>query len=230
VRVRVVAVAIICALLNCTIVHAADTSKSGALALKSTVEGAEVYVDGVRLGLTPLRGSIALAPGEHTYKVTKAGFAPVIDVFRITRRKISKVEVEMLPVAGVLELACNIVDARVYVDGKFVGQTPVKEAEVPIGNHSLLVQKGGYRDAIRKISAVAGERTVLTVTLEELPVGINPYKPLPPAPRKWYEKWWVWTIAGVSVAAVATAIVVPLTLANRSSNVCKNVDQCFEVK
>lgn len=36
-----------------------------------------------------------------------------------------------------------------------------------------------------------------------------------PPPRRWYEHWWVWTIAGA--AAVATAIAIPLAVLNKDS-------------
>ena len=56
-----------------------------------------------------------------------------------------------------------------------------------VGARAVQVSKGGYKDFFQNISAVAGQEVNLDVLLEELPVGVNPYKPPPPPPPKWFE-------------------------------------------
>ncbi len=190
-------------------------AKGGVLEVSSSTTGAAVYIDGEQVGTIPLPGPLtALTPGEHTIKVEKAGFAPYIDVFRIDRKKPARVEVELVAVAGVLKLKTNVEAARVYVDGKFVGEAPIT-TEVAVGPRAVQVSKGGYKDFFQNISAVAGQDVNLNVLLEELPVGVNPYKPPPPPPPKWFEHWWVWTVGAVGVGAVVTAVVVPVYYATR---------------
>jgi hypothetical protein len=193
---------------------AAPAGKPGTLELESITAGAEVDIDGVKVGVVPLAAPLTLTPGEHTIKVTKPGFAPLIDVFKIDRKKPTKLSVELVPVAGVLTLKASVEAARVYVDGKFVGEAPIT-TEVPVGAREIKVQKGGFKDFEQNISAVAGQEVNLDVQLEELPMGVNPYKPPPPPPPKWYEKWWVWTVGAVGVGVVVTAIVVPAYFATR---------------
>ncbi len=203
---------------------AGSSGHGGAVDVVSTTEGAEVDIDGNRVGTIPLSGPITtLAPGEHTIKVVKPGFAPYIDVFKLDRRKPTRLEVELVPVAGVLKLKANVEAARVYVDGKFVGEAPLT-TEVAVGARSIKVEKGGYRDFLQEIPSVAGQEVNLSVQLEELPMGLNPYKPPPPPPPKWYEKWWVWTVGAVGVAAVVTGVVVPVYYATRDplGDFCKN--------
>jgi hypothetical protein len=195
---------------------AAGGRSAGALEIASTTTGAEVYIDGERVGTIPLGAPLtSLTPGEHTIKVEKPGFAPYIDVFKIDRKKPTHVDVELVPVAGVLKVKTNVEAARVYVDGKFVGEAPLT-TEVAVGARAVQVSKGGYKDFFQNVSAVAGQETNLDVLLEELPVGVNPYKPPPPPPPKWYEKWWVWTVGAVGVGAVVTAVVVPVWFATRN--------------
>jgi hypothetical protein len=74
---------------------------------------------------------------------------------------------------------------------------------------------GGYKDTSQEIAAVAGQDLPLEVKLEELPMGLNPYKPPPPPPPKWYEKWWVWTSGVAALGAIAVVIAVPLVEANK---------------
>jgi hypothetical protein len=195
--------------------RAQPAGKAGALELVSSTAGADVSIDGERVGTIPLAGPITtLTPGEHTIKVEKPGFAPYIDVFKIDRKKPTKVEVELVAVAGVLKLKTNLEAARVYIDGKFVGEAPIT-TEMGVGARAVQVSKGGYKDFFQNISAVAGQEVNLDVLLEELPVGVNPYKPPPPPPPKWYEKWWVWTVGAVAVGAVVTAVVVPVYYATQ---------------
>jgi hypothetical protein len=212
---RVVASVLLLAVVGGAAHAAPAAARAGALEVSSSTAGADVAIDGERVGTIPLPGPITtLPPGEHTIKVEKPGFAPYIDVFKIDRKKPTKVEVELVAVAGVLKLKTNVEAARVYVDGKFVGEAPLT-TEIGVGARAVQVSKGGYKDFFQNISAVAGQEVNLDVMLEELPMGANPYKPPPPPPPKWYEKWWVWTVGAVGVGVVVTAVVVPAYYATR---------------
>lgn len=186
----------------------------GSLVIGSSTTGAEVDVDGEQVGVVPLPGPVPLQPGEHTIKVSKVGYAPLIDVFKIQRHKETHLQVDSTPVAGALKVSANIDQARVFVDGKFVCETPCT-TEVQVGVRTIQVSKGGYHDYFKNLEAVAGQELALDVKMEELPAGLNPYKPPPPPPPKWYEKWWVWTAGAAGVAIVVTAIVVPVALTSQ---------------
>lgn len=193
----------------------AGSGTTGTLTVASTTEGAEVFVDGEKVGTIPLPTSLPLPPGEHTIKVQKAGFAPLMDVFTIARRKDTKMEVELVPVTGIAKISANVEKARVFVDGKFVCEAPCS-TDVGVGARAIQVSKGGYKDFFQNVNAVAGQELTLEVKLEELPMGLNPYKPPPPPPPKWYEKWWVWTAAAGGLAVVAVAVAVPVALSQRN--------------
>jgi hypothetical protein len=189
---------------------------AGTLALGGTPIGAEVYIDGEKAGTLPLPGPLTLTAGEHTIKIQKGGFAPMIDVFTIKRKAQTKLDVELVPVAGLFKLRSNVDQAHVYVDGKFVCDAPC-ETEVSPGPHTVKVSHGGYKDsAPQEVAAVAGQDIPVEVKLEELPMGLNPYKPPPPPPPKWYEKWWVWTAGVAALGVVAVVIAVPLVEANKN--------------
>src|SRR5437588_1485044 len=87
----------------------APAGRAGALEVTSTTTGADVSIDGERVGTIPLPGPLTtLPPGEHTIKVEKPGFAPYIDVFKIDRKKPTRVEVELVAVAGVLRVKASV--------------------------------------------------------------------------------------------------------------------------
>ena len=176
--------------------------------------GAEIWVDGEKVSQTPLPLPLPMPVGEHTIKVAKVGYAPFIDVFKIKGGKETKLEVDLVPVAGIINVTSAVPNSKVFVDGKFVGEAPVT-AEIPVGAVAIQVSKGGYKDFFQNVMGVAGKELKLEVKLVELPPEINPYVVKPPPPPKLYEKWWVWVAAVGGVAVVVTAIVVPTTLATR---------------
>ncbi|MBI5509113.1 MAG: PEGA domain-containing protein [Deltaproteobacteria bacterium] len=47
--------------------------------------------------------------------------------------------------------------AKVYVDGKEIGKTPLKNKDLSLGNHTIVVKKLGYLDFTEKVSAKAGK-------------------------------------------------------------------------
>lgn len=57
-------------------------STAGTVSFYTSPAGAEVYLDGVRLGLTPLKLWTVQA-GVHSVRYSKAGFRPVSFNFRI---------------------------------------------------------------------------------------------------------------------------------------------------
>jgi hypothetical protein len=208
----------------------APAANTGTLVIASTTDGAEVFIDGEKVGVVPLPGPLTISTGDHTVKVQKPGFAPLIDVFAVHKKHETRLEVELVPVSGVLRVRANVEQARVFVDGKLVGDAPIT-VEIEVGERAIKVQKGGYKEWTGKVSSVAGQEAAVEVKLEELPVGFNPYKPPPPPPPKWFEKWWVWTVGGAAVVVAVTAVVVPVTLARRNpvDDFCSHSCQQFVV-
>lgn len=189
---------------------------------------AEVYLDGEKIGATPLPGVIPCPGGEHTIRVVRPGYAPYIDVFKVREGKVTRIEVELVPVSGVLRLSVSVDKARVFLDGQFVGEAPI-ESDLRIGPHQLRVARFGYREQTLTVTAVAGKVEELTVRLEELPEGANPYKPAAPPPPRWYERWWVWTAGAGAVAAIAVSVIVPVVYSTRSTCDRLGADVCIPV-
>jgi hypothetical protein len=216
--------------------RSAQAGESGFLLTGATLQ-AEVYVDGDRVGTTPLRGAVPCAVGEHTIRVVRPGFAPYIDVFKVTPGKVTRIEVELVPVAGVLRLAAvadraaagtaGLDKVRVFIDGRFAGEAPL-ETELKIGPHDVRLTRFGYREASFTVTAVAGEVIARTVQMSELPAGENPYKPVTPPPR-WYERWWIWATGAAGVTVLAVAIVVPVVYAARGPCDRLGADACVMV-
>lgn len=206
----------------------APTAGSG-VRIQCTTEGAELYLDGELMGQTPFKEVIPLSAGEHTIRVSRLGFTPYIDVFKVKAGQTTRIEVDLTPISGVLGVTSNAVKdgpaVRVFIDDKFFGKAPL-ETEVPLGNHQVRVERPGYYSETFSIKSEPGKRIDKDVDLKPLPADQNPYLVKQPQ-VKWYQKWWVWTIAAVGVAAVATAIIVPVVLSQRT--ICTEVDVCTTI-
>lgn len=197
------------------------------LTVSCATQGANVAVDGEMVGMTPMDLPVPVAPGEHTIKVTKLGFAPFIDVFATHGKREVKLEMELVPVSGVLHVKSDVAGARVMVDGRYVGDAPL-DLEVDVGARAVQLSKGGYRDFFKNVLTVAGQDQDVDVRLEELPPELNPYK-LPPAPPpRWYQKKWVWATLAVGGVVIAGAVTTAAILSTRGNyNVCDKADVCY---
>ena len=201
----------------------------GKLVVNSMTKGAEVSVDGKKVGVIPLKKPIKLRAGKHTLKLTKRGYTEFLDVITIRRRKTTSEDIDLLPFAGILLVTSATDEARVFVDGKFIGTTPL-EKEILAGEHSVRVRKPGHYEYIRTIKSIAGRVIRLQVALKPMPVGTTPYRPPPPPPPKWYEKWYVWAGAATGVVLVATAIIVPVIVLNKDEVEDFSADHRFSAK
>lgn len=162
----------------------------------------------------PLTTPLKLKSGQHTLKITKKGYTEYLDVFRIRRNKTTRLDIDLLPFAGVVEITASVDGARVFIDGKFQGLTPL-EQEVLIGERAIRVTKAGFYEYVGKVKSIAGKTTKIHISLKAMPVGTTPYRPPPPPPPKWYEKWYVWAGAAGGVVAVTLAVVIPVVLSQQ---------------
>src|SRR5690606_10125009 len=98
--------------------------------------------------------------------------------------------------------------ARVFVDGRYTGQTPV-DLDLVVGRRSLRLQREGYRDVVRRVEARAGDTDRWTVQLVPLPReelerqrGVSP----------WYEEPVTWVLVGAAALVVAAGVVALVSL------------------
>ncbi len=202
---------------------------TGTLVIESTTKGAKVFIDGDEVGSIPMESPIRLMPGQHTVKVTKPGHTQYMETIRIRRGRRVRLEVDLLPIAGVVDLLTSPEGARVYLDGKFVGKTPLRGLEIKAGKHTVRIAHIGFYDAIRKFQIVAGVQRKIIVQLKSLPDDINPLIPKTP-PKKWYEKWWVWASAAGGLVALVTAIAVPVAMSGKDPIKDFNPDRIFQIR
>ena len=110
----------------------------GALFINSKPEGAEVFLDAKRLGVTPL--AIAkLKVGSYQISLNKEGFKSLS--FKAEVQKEKQVEYHKLLEPAFGRLILNIrPTAKIYLDNEFLIETPiVKPLEIQAGRHRLRI-------------------------------------------------------------------------------------------
>lgn len=90
---------------------------------------------------------------------------------------------------GTLEVRPSISEAKLLLDGQ--ESEPGKEQPIKSGKYNIRLEADGYYPWIGDVYVDEGQLTRLDVNLSELP-------------EAWYEKWWVWTIAGVLVVGATS--------------------------
>lgn len=161
----------------------------GRVAIRSTPEKAGVVVDGTWRGRTPLSVE-ALPFGSHTVRVVLPGYRPVTRRVVLTETAPAatlnvELTAEAAPqaaasaasrAAGASSAAAQtpwgslLVDsdprgARVFLDDRLVGDTPLLLPEVAPGTHRLRVERNGFRPWTSSVSVAAGARGRVTASL-----------------------------------------------------------------
>ena len=178
------------------------SAATGRLTVNSNPGRADVAIDGVRRGVTPL--TLRDLPfGSHTVRVTRGGYAP--ETRRVTvaaGRPAESITLDLEPIAppprpstpgarsgaaaaasaaprtpapergsasglGALYIVSRPMGARVTVDGRFVGATPLLLTDVSSGSHTIELQADGHKPWQTTVQVKVGERTRVAGSLEE---------------------------------------------------------------
>ncbi len=117
----------------------------GELVIHSRPVAARVTIDGEDRGITPL--SSALSAGAHIVEVRVGRSEPRVIPIEIRAGIQSGLYVELQSVAtvGGLDVRTDPVKARVTVDGRYRGDTPLALRDLPPGDHEVLLEAGRQR-------------------------------------------------------------------------------------
>ena len=157
----------------------------GRLLVRSRPTGARVSIDGKDRGVTPA-AIRELARGAHRVRVTQDGFAPaerriVITAIRSARSMTVALTKTRAAAAargaqtaaapsgrftGALAVESRPAGARVFMDGRLVGTTPMALPSVRSGPHAIRLEHAGYRRWSSSVRIVASEKNRVTASLE----------------------------------------------------------------
>ena len=138
--------------------------------------GAEVSIDGDRIGESPLSTPVVIAQGERTLRVTKAGFRPFAKTQNFQGGTKLTIDVALLPELreGRLRVVAGLGET-IRVDGKVVGRGQW-EGRLGSGAHTLTVSGKGKRDHQTEIVIEDDQLRTERITLEVIPKAGPPQK------------------------------------------------------
>jgi hypothetical protein len=152
----------------------AEKPRAGNLTIDTRAISSEVFIDGERRGVTPL--TMSLTPGAHMVTVRSSSDERVVpltiaagaDVIQYFEMKAG----EPVAILGRLSVVTDPPGARVAVDGRPRGTSPLMVADLPAQEHKVTVTSG-TSSAERTVMVTAGGDASVMFSLSKVsgPVG-----------------------------------------------------------
>lgn len=134
------------------------------LSFSSVPAAAEVLVDGVVIGNTPLQAEVL--QGQHEFVVRKPGFKKVTQFHTVEPGiDVNLPEIQLEPADGTLVLSSSPAGASILIGDKFFGKTPQTLKISAETEHRLSLSKPGYTSAEKVIKLAADEQRTLALNL-----------------------------------------------------------------
>jgi serine/threonine protein kinase len=162
-----------------------EAPPSGRLVVRTRPSGASVEVNGHSRGTAPLTVT-DLPYGRHTVRFTRDGYtAAQRRVTLSARSPAQSVDVTLTRAArpstppsrtagvprggfvGSIVVDSRPAGAKVFLDGRGVGVTPLSMPNVPIGSHVVRLELSGHKRWSTPVRVVAGESVRVAASLEE---------------------------------------------------------------
>jgi hypothetical protein len=140
----------------------------GLVLVHSVPSGADVEIEGVNIGKTPLF-SFDFPPGQNRLQISKPGFVPKSVNVNIEDRTPLKVDVSLSSDSAELTVESSPAGATVTMDSSVVGTTPLNLTDAKTGSHTVEISLKGYLPVKREISMQIGEKQKISSKLIPLP-------------------------------------------------------------
>ncbi len=143
---------------------------------------ATVRMDGTILGTTPL-AQVEVSPGAHEIAVQADRYAPARLSLEVRGRgERQSVDLVLSPLWADISIDSRPAGARVILDGRNIGQTPL-QAEILAGTYRLVLEREGFDSVSTTLQVVANQAQALAefmlvesdgrLSLQTTPAGAN---------------------------------------------------------
>lgn len=111
----------------------------GALNINTTPDEAVVYLDGVKIGETPLIKNNILI-GEHSLRFEKPGCASLATTVTVAEAQMLDVD-EQLVTGKEISITTDGTGDKIFVDGNYIGDSPITST-LSFGEHEIIASRG----------------------------------------------------------------------------------------
>ncbi len=139
---------------------------ASSLEVKSTPSGATVYVDDVKVGVTPLNTQVL--PGERVVRLDLKLHQPVEESIIIPIRGAASLEKTLEKVAARIIITAAPAGTDIFIDGTLIGKDKVDRGILP-GSHTVRLSAEKHKAVEQQISVKADETYQFEKTLEPIP-------------------------------------------------------------
>lgn len=140
---------------------------NGVLQINSNVRGAQVFINNVLAGNTPL--TVNAPAGQHSIRVTANGFRDETQTITIRGGQTLNLNFNLQAVVqnGTLQIVSNVANAQVFVDNVLVGNAPTN-VNVAVGQHTVRVTAPGFQDFNTTVNVSAGGVVTVRANLQPI--------------------------------------------------------------
>lgn len=125
-------------------------SNTGGIDISSTPPGAAIRLNGAEVGRTPhVLQRVPL--GQNELVLSLAGYELSTHSVELDAGQQITIDATLVALPGALTVLSTPTNAKVYVQGKLRGRTPVTLSNLDSGDYALRVEKAGYADAARSV-------------------------------------------------------------------------------
>jgi len=144
-----------------------NQTQTGSLSVQTNPTGANIFLDGVLKGQSPLTLE-NVAIGTHSVKAVKAGYQDAY-VYPYVQAGITTsvyLTLQQQTEQGSIYVVTNPSPANIYLDEISQGLSPLAIFNVSVGNHTVKATKSGYLDAMQTVTVIANQQVTTSLTLQ----------------------------------------------------------------
>jgi hypothetical protein len=145
---------------------------TGLLLLQSSPSNAEVSVNGVALGHTPLLIS-TLPPGTHRFKIATPGYQPKEVEVQLDDRTPVRKRIDLVSNSATLTVETDAEGANIRINGLDRGGSPCTVDRIPEGDVVVELRADGYAPLTQKIKLEAGETQKIKLPMTPIPASLK---------------------------------------------------------
>ena len=132
-----------------------------------TTDEASIYINGELKGKHEWYGQ--LKTGSYIFESRQKGHISYKQVYDIsTKEQDKRIEIPgPTPIYGSLVISSTPSKAPIYIDGKYIGETPKYISNQVIGEYDVTIMADGYKSQTKRANIIEGDEVSLQFTLEE---------------------------------------------------------------
>ncbi len=128
----------------------------GFIDISSEPDKAEIYVNDLKLGVTPAH--FELTAGEHDLTIRKPLYHTYSGTFILEEGESKTLEkIILVPKFGYYEVTSHPYEAEIFLDNKPIGKSPISRRKIESGTHILKAEYELYHTEIREITIKDGD-------------------------------------------------------------------------